>query len=161
MAPPPLNRCVCDKIKDCFLLDTVVGPAMLSWSSLEDPNCHLPETSGKMLAAGSLHACCADDTNDTAGVPGSSYAWNPLSTPGYFSLFSCISSFEFDYCRLGMNLRVVTSCEGKSKNKHTSQSFRRSTRIPLRRFSHCTKKSLLIFYRSWLFKATMHADGFP
>ena len=63
-------------------------------------------------------------------------------------VFFCISLFEFDYCHLGMNLRVVTSCEGKSKNKHTSQSFRRNTRIPLRRFSHCTKNSLLIFYRS-------------
>ena len=101
------------KSRTVFLLDTVVGPCMLSWSSLEDSNYHLPETSKKMLAADSRHACCVDDTNDIAGVPGSSHAWNPLSSPQYldisvFFFFSCISFFEFYSCHLRMKLRGVT-----------------------------------------------------
>ena len=59
---------------------------MVSRSSLEDLNYHLPETSEKMLAAGSRHVCCVDDTNDIAGVPGSSHAWNPLSSSQYLDI---------------------------------------------------------------------------
>ena len=62
------------KSRTVFLLDTAVGPPMVSWSSLEDSHHHLPETSEKILAAGSRRACCVDDTNDIAGVPGSSHA---------------------------------------------------------------------------------------
>ena len=140
------------KSRTVFLLDTVVGPCMLSWSSLEDSNYHLPETSKKMLAADSRHACCVDDTNDIAGVPGSSHAWNPLSSPQYLD----ISVFFFFFLHqllwilfLSLKNEVKScyyqyniNCKGKSKKKHISQSFRRSTRIPLSRFSPLYKRIL-------------------
>ena len=128
---------------------------MVSRSSLEDSHHHLPETSEKILAAGSRRACCVDDTNDIAGVPGSSHAWNPLSSSQYLDisvfffflhqlLWILFLSLKNEVKRCDYQYNI--NCKGKSKKKHIPQSFRRSTRIlevlELRRFSSLYKRIL-------------------
>ena len=130
-----------------------------------------------MLAAGGRRARCVDDTNDVAGVPGSSHAWNPLSSPQYLDisvfffflhqllwiLFLLLKN-EVKRCDYQYNI----NCKGKSKKKHIPQSFRRSTRIPLRifpplckRFLYCLSISLDCSNQSFMLKThTLLSMGF-